>query len=40
MKIFLIIVCVLILAGMLALDFFIERDMKKPADKNDDSDKE
>ena len=31
LKIVLIIVCVLIFVGMLGLDFFISKDMKRPA---------
>ena len=37
-KIVLIIVCVLIFVGMLAIDFFISKDMTRPA-KSDESEK-
>lgn len=36
LKIVLIIVCVLIFVGMLAIDFFISKDMNRPT-KNDES---
>jgi hypothetical protein len=37
-KIVLIIVCVLIFVGMLAIDFFISKDMNRPT-KSDESEK-
>lgn len=38
LKIVLIIVCALIFVGMLAIDFFISKDMNRPA-KSDESEK-
>ena len=36
-KIVMVVLCVLMLIGMIALDFFISRDMNRPAKKKDDS---
>ena len=36
-KIVMVALCVLLMIGMVALDFFISRDMNRPAKKKDDS---
>ncbi|MDO4864011.1 MAG: hypothetical protein Q4A05_07565 [Ruminococcus sp.] len=38
MKILLIVLCVLLLIGMLALDAFLSRDMNRPDKKDNDKD--
>ena len=37
-KIVMVVLCVLLLIGMLAIDFFISRDMNRPAKKKDEED--
>ena len=37
-KIVMVALCVLLMIGMVALDFFISRDMNRPAKKNDEED--
>ena len=37
-KIVMVVLCVLLLIGMLAIDFFISRDMNRSAEKKDESD--
>ena len=37
-KIVMVVLCVLLLIGMLAIDFFISRDMNRSAEKKDEED--
>lgn len=36
-KIVMVVLCVLLIIGMLAIDFFISRDTNRPAEKKDES---
>lgn len=39
-KIVMVVLCVLLMIGMVALDFFISRDMNRPAKKKDEEDED